>query len=101
MVAELCLFAPVQVGVELRLTWPDGAVDALEHRALLGAAPICPGHGHELEGAYLAGAGDVRALAQIDERPVLVRGGCRERLARLHCPFRKVIEYLDLERLVA
>jgi hypothetical protein len=100
VIAAFRFFEPLQVGVELGLRRPHGAVDALEHRALLGTTPVRPGDGHELEGADLARACDVRALAQIDEGAVLVGGGCGQGLARLSCPGREVVQDLDLEGLV-
>ena len=41
-------------------------VDALQHRVALVAAPVGAGHAGELDGRELAGAGDVRPLAEVD-----------------------------------
>ncbi len=74
VIAALRLLAPVQVGVQLFLAGPDGAVDPLQHRPLLGAAPVRSRYGHQLERADLPRAGDVRPLAEVDEAAVPVRG---------------------------
>ena len=99
VVALLRLLAPPQVPVELLLRLPDRAVDPLEHRALLVAAPVGAGDGEQLERADLPGGLDVRALAQVAERAVLVEGDRRHRLAGLGRLAREVVEDLDLERL--
>ena len=101
MVALLGLLAPPQVLVELLLGRPDRAVDALEHRPLLVAAPVRAGDAEQLERADLAGARDVRAAAQVDERALPVEGGRRHRRAVALGGAREVVEDLDLERLVA
>ena len=101
VIALLRLGPPPQVLVELLLGRPDRAVDALEHRPLLVAAPVRAGDGEQLERAELAGALDVRPLAEVDERAVLVDRHRRHRRAvglRLRG---EVVEDLDLERLVA
>ena len=54
VVALLRLLASPQVLIELLLGRPDRAVDALEHRALLVAAPVRPGRAEQLERADLA-----------------------------------------------
>ena len=72
VVAPLGLLQPRQVGVELLLRRPGRAVDALQHRPLLVAAPVGAGDGEQLEGADLARAGDVRAAAEIEELALLV-----------------------------
>ena len=50
------------------------AVDALEHGAVLVAAPVGPGHVEQLEGGYPAGGFDVRAGAEVFELAVGVGG---------------------------
>ena len=82
----------LQVGVELLLRRPGGAVDALQHRRLRIAAPIGAGHLHQLEGlAELAGRRHMRAAAQIEpialpvDLQILVAGNR--------------VDELDLERL--
>ena len=67
VVALLGFLEPVQVLVERLLRLPRGAVDALEHRALLVAAPVRARDLRELERAEPAGRRDVRAAAQVDE----------------------------------
>ena len=101
MIAAFGFFAPAQVRVELFLGRPDSAVDALQHRPLLGAAPVGAGHGHELERPDLARAGNVRALAQVYERAVLVGGRGRQRRAGFFRARGQVVEDLDLEGLAA
>ncbi len=99
VVALLSLLAPPQVLVQLRLRLPDRAVDPLEHRPLLVAAPVRPRDRQQLERADPAGGLDVRPLAQVTERPVLVERHRRHRLARVRRPAGQVVQDLDLERL--
>src|SRR5262249_45568955 len=101
MVALARLLAPPQVRVELILARPDRAVNALEHRALLVAPPVRPGDRQQLERADLARRRDVRALAQVEERPVLVDRNRRERRALALGLRGEIVEDLDLERLIA
>src|SRR6478735_11644758 len=69
VVAALGLGETVEVGLELVLGRPRGAVDALELRVLLRAAPVGSGRAHQLEGvADELGARDVRAAAQVAPR---------------------------------
>src|SRR6185369_11784229 len=101
VVALLRLLAAPEVLVELLLRRPDRAVDPLERRPLLVAPPVRAGNREELQRADLARALDVRPAAQVDERAVLVDRRRRHRRAvglRLRG---KVVEDLDLERLVA
>ena len=66
VVALLGLGQPVEVGLHLVLGRPRGAVDALELRVLLRAAPVGGGAAHQLEGvAEHLGGGHVRAAAQV------------------------------------
>ena len=66
VVATLGLGEPVEVGLELVLRRPGGAVDALELRVLLRAAPVGGGAAHDLvRVAEDLGARDVRAAAQV------------------------------------
>ena len=66
-------------GLEMRrqllLGGEGGAVDAREHRVLLVAAPVGAGEAGELEGALaeLAGAGQVRAAAEVGELALACR----------------------------
>ena len=100
VVALLRLGPPPQVLVELLLRGPRRPVDALEHRALLVAAPVGAGDGQQLERADLAGARDVRAAAEVDERALLVERGRRHRRAVALRRGDEVVDDLDLERLV-
>ena len=101
MVALLGLLAAPQVGVEVLLGRPGRAVDALEHRALLVAAPVRAGRAEQLERADLARARHVRAPAQVDERTVPVERRRGHRRAVALGGGLEVVDDLDLERLVA
>ncbi len=100
VVALLGLGPALEVEVELLLRRPGGAVDALEHRPLLVAAPVGTGRAEQLERADLAGAGHVRAAAQVDERALPVEGGRRHVGAVALGGGQQVVDDLDLERLV-
>ena len=70
VVALLRLLQHVEIGFELLLVRPAGAVDALELRVLGIAAPIGARHLRQLEGvAELAGRGQMRAGAEIEKPP--------------------------------
>src|SRR3546814_12890677 len=65
MVALLGLLETVEIGLQLLLVAPAGAVDALELRVPRIAAPIGAGQLHQLEGlAEPAGRGPVRSGAE-------------------------------------
>ncbi len=100
MVAQLRLFAPPQELVQVLLGRPGRAVDALEHLALLVAAPVRAGDREQLERPDLAGGGDVRAAAQVDEWALAVERRGRHRLAGRLGLRGQVVDDLDLERLV-
>ena len=72
VVAPLGFLEPVQVLLQRLVVLPRGAVDPLEHRALLVAAPVRAGDLRELERAELAGRRDVRAATQVDVRDAAV-----------------------------
>ncbi len=65
VVALLGLGEEVEVGLQLLLRRPRGAVDALEHRVLLAAAPVGGGVAHELERRDVAGGGQVGTAAEV------------------------------------
>ncbi len=67
VVALLGLLEAVQVLLERGLRFPRGAVDALEHRALLVAPPVRAGDLGELERAEPLRRRHVRTTAQVDE----------------------------------
>ena len=67
VVALLRLFQPVQIGFQRLLIQPGGAVDTLEHLVAGIAAPVGPGHFHQLERLELAGGRHVRPPAEINE----------------------------------
>ncbi len=70
MVAPLGLGEPLEVGLEVVLGGPGGAVDPLQLRVPLRAAPVCRGAAHELEGvAEDLGRGHMRAAAQVAPGP--------------------------------
>ncbi len=92
MVALLRLLQHVEIGIELGLVVPGGAVDAGEHRIARVAAPIGAGHLHQLEGvADLPGRGHVRTAAEVEPVALLVD------LDLL--VFRNCVDQLDLEGL--
>ncbi len=68
-----------EVGLELLVAEPGGAVDALQLRVLLVAAPVGARHPHQLEGTELGRVGHVRAAAQVDPLALAVE---RDLLAR-------------------
>ena len=75
------LLEAVEVRLERLLRVPRRAVDALELRVALLAAPVGAGDPHQLEVAEVeAGVGHVRAAAQVDEARV---AGERRRVLRV------------------
>ena len=68
MVALFCFFEAMQVLFELLVVRPRRAVDALQHRPRVIAAPVRAGHPLQREVAEPPRRGHVRAAAQIDER---------------------------------
>ena len=71
--ADLAVVAPLgfgelmQMGIQLLLVAPRGAVDAAEHGVAMVAAPIGPGDLHQLERrADVAHGAHVRAAAEVD-----------------------------------
>ena len=69
------LLQPLQVRRQLGLGAPRGAVDALQHLAVLVAAPVGARHPHQLEMAQPPGVGNVGATAQVDEFVGIAVGG--------------------------
>ena len=89
VVALLRFLQLEEIGIQLLLVAPGGAVDPAEHRVAVIAAPIGAGHLHQLEGgADIARAAHMRPTAQIDPVSLLVE---RYRLA-----LRQVLDQLDL-----
>jgi hypothetical protein len=84
MVALLRLLKQRQVRLEVLLVAPRRAVDALEHRVLLVAAPVRAGHAHQFEGVggNLTRVLQVWAAAKILEAVLLV-GADHRLLGRL------------------
>src|SRR5205814_2594658 len=66
MTARARLLELVKVILELFLIAPRGAVDALQHRVALVAAPVRAGDAEQLERAEAAGGGDVRSATEIE-----------------------------------
>ncbi len=64
----------VEVRLEVGLGGEGRAVDALEHGALLVAAPVGAGHGQELDRLDQARGRHVGTAAQVGERPVAIEG---------------------------
>ena len=71
VVALLRFFEQPEVLDERFFRGERGAVDALEHRVALVAAPVRAGHAGQLDGRELAGAGHVRPFAEVD--PLVAR----------------------------
>ncbi len=74
MVAFGRLFEEHEVRVEFLLRGKRGAVDALQHRVVLVAAPIGTGDRHQFEGADLARRMGVTSAAEIGEIADRVKG---------------------------
>ena len=92
MVAAFGLFDLLQMVFELLLAEEGRAIEPLQLLPRGVALPIGPGHREQLEGPDGAGAGHVRAAAQVDELALAI-----ERHGRLvGQPF---FEVLHLERL--
>src|SRR5258706_9802298 len=73
MIAQLRLFDAFEIGLELLLARPRGAVDALQHRVALIATPVGAGETGELEGLDAAGGRHMRSAAQIDEFTLAIK----------------------------
>src|SRR5262249_53031815 len=89
VVALLGLFELVQVAVEVLLAEEGGAIEALELLAVGVVLPVSAGDAEQLERADLAGVGDVRPAAQVDELALAVEA---ERRVLLQV----VVDVLDL-----
>ena len=77
---------------ELVLGLPGGAVDALQLRVLLAAAPVRGGGAHQLERRDAAGGRQVRTAAQVLPAPARrLRRGCRRSSARRRRPRRRAV----------
>src|SRR5689334_4782938 len=72
VVAALRLFEPLQIGVQLLLVGEGGAVDPLQHLALLIPPPVSAGYGGEFEGLAPGSGRQMRAAAEIYEIPLTV-----------------------------
>ena len=72
MVALLGFLELGELGVELLLVEERRAVDALKHLAVGPALPVGPGDREQLERPDLAGVGNVRAAAEVDELALAV-----------------------------
>ena len=92
VVATLRLLQAVQVLVQLGPRLEGGAVDALEHLPSVVASPVGAGRGQELEVLEAPRARDVRPLAQVEERAVLID--------RDHLGVVELLQALELERIV-
>ena len=77
------------MGVEVLLVEERGAVEALQHLAVGLALPVGAGDGEQLERADLAGVGNVRAAAQVDELALAIEAQDAELL-------QLVVDVLDL-----
>ena len=81
-----------EIGVEVLLVEERGAVNALEHLRVGVALPVGAGDREQLERADLAGMGDVRASAEVDELALAVE-------AEDAVLVEFVVDVLDFERL--
>ena len=85
--AQLAMVALLRLGDELHVRFEGflrgerRAVDALEHRVALVAAPVRARHADELDGADRRGGGHVRTLADVDPRRAFARVVERDLLA--------------------
>ena len=82
VIALLGFLEAMQIGREILVVEPRGAVDALEHLVARIAAPVGAGHLHELEALELAGGRHVRAAAQVEPVALAVEA---DRLVRREC----------------
>ena len=73
VVPLLGFFQHGQVLLQIFFAGPSRAVNPLQHFIAVVAAPIGPGHFHQLEVFELAGAGHVRATAQVFKRTFAVQ----------------------------
>ena len=100
MIALARLIATPEVLVDLLLCLPCGAIDALQHRSIVLAAPIRASNREQLERANLPGALHMRPAAEILEFAVLIgrHVGC---WLPLRCgSLGEVVHDLNLEDLV-
>ena len=95
VIALLRLLQAPQVLVELVGGVPRGAVDALEHRPRLVAAPVGTRGVEQLEGAEPGGGLEVAAATEVLERAMAVEADRRS------LGLGEVLDDLDLERLAA
>ena len=99
VVALLGFLEPVQVGLELLVVRPGGAVDALEHLVPRIAPPVGARDLEQLEGTDPAGGRQVRPAAEIDEVSLPVEGdglALRNRRDQLRLvELAHVLEHLD------
>ncbi len=101
VVALLGLDQPLEVGGQVLLRGPGRAVDPLQHRVLLVAAPVGAGHPHQLEVPEPTGVGHVGPTAQIDEARRVGVGAHQPGLGGRHGIVGLALDDLDLERVVA
>ena len=73
VIAFFGLFQTEKVIFQFVFRGPSGAVNALQHFVVAVAAPISAGHFHQLKYLELAGAGHMRAAAQIGEAALAVK----------------------------
>ncbi len=92
MVALFRLFQLLQIGIQILLGEKGGRVQTLQLLAGRVALPVGPSQRHQLEGANLAGVGQVGAAAQVDELALAIEA---ERI--LLAEF--LVDVLDLELL--
>ena len=96
VIAALRFLQHVEMLLERFLRLPRGAVDALQHRVVLVAAPVGPGDAHQLERRDEPCVLDVRAEAQV--LPAVVAEDADGFAAAFGCF--DAFDDLDLERLI-
>ena len=94
MIAALRLLDPGEMGIQLFTSGEQCAVDPLQLRPFLVAAPVCAGHVGQSERADLFGRLDVSAAAEVGELGMSAN-------AQLSRVVRKLLNQLLLEWLVA
>src|SRR5262245_70181 len=72
VVATLDFFQSRKMGIEFRFGRERGAIDPLEHRVALIAAPVGASRVEQFDGSDMARRGQVRATAEIDKIPLRI-----------------------------
>src|SRR5579885_1486926 len=92
VIALLRLFKLPEIVIEVFLRKPGRPIEPLEHWAVFVAAPVGPGHAHQLERADLSRAFHMRPPAKVQKWPLLVDA---------HLGIGQILNNLHLVRLIA